>query len=79
MPPPAIPLETPESPELVWRHVEAKGTCCSPEMVVAKVAGGRIFAGTVWDSNKDEPRGGWHLLFVPDVQPLVRDLFTRGN
>ena len=51
--------------ELKWESVKNTGICDAPEMVVAEVGGGRIFAGTVWDHNGDGPQG-WSMVFVPD-------------
>lgn len=60
-------VQTAAPPELEWKAVKNTGTCDAPEMVVAEVAGGRLFAGTVWDYDGDGgAQGGWRILFVPD-------------
>ena len=55
-------------PKLGWKSVEAGGTCAYPDLVEAFVPGGRIIAGTNWDSERDMP-GPWGMVFVPDPRP----------
>lgn len=59
--------EPSSDPELKWESIKNTGNCDAPEMVVAEIGGGRIFAGTVWDGDRDGARG-WSILFVPDEQ-----------